>query len=128
MRTQLKSKGYGGSSRKIAAARAAVGRANAVLGSRGPMSSRGFRPSSYGGYIGGRPELKYVDVANTNIPLTAVWQVVHINPIAQGTDNNSRIGRQAMMKSLIFNRNIFNNYQLPQCFQRSILQIGHRIR
>lgn len=108
MRTQLKGKSYGGSSRKIAAARAAVGRANAVLGSRGPMSSRGFRPSSYGGYLGGRPELKYVDVANTNVNLSVVWQVVHINPIAQGTDNNSRIGRQAMMKSLIFNGNVFN--------------------
>lgn len=108
MRTQLKSRSYGGSSRKIAAARAAVGRANAVLSTRGSMSSRGFGSSLSRGYFGGRPELKYVDVTNTNIALTTTWAVAHINPIAQGTDNNSRIGRQAMMKSIIFNGNCFN--------------------
>ncbi|AJD07528.1 capsid protein [Sewage-associated circular DNA virus-18] len=103
---------YKGSSRKIAAARAAVGRANAVLASRSSMSSGSYGPPASRGFYGqyslrGRAELKFVDATSTNAAVTTTWQGALINGIAQGADFNQRIGRKAQMKSVLFNGNFF---------------------
>lgn len=98
-----------GTSRKIAAARAAVGRANAVLSRRGGMSQGGYGPSFNRGYnLGGRGELKFVDTSNQNIAMTTSWQLALVNGVAQGTDYTNRVGRKTTMKSVIFNGNVFN--------------------
>lgn len=71
---------------------------------RAPLSTRGF----YGQYSRrGRAELKFVDTTATNVAVTTSWQLVLLNGVTQGTDYNSRIGRQMMNKSIIFNGNIF---------------------
>jgi len=44
-------------------------------------------------------------VLNTAVPVT--WSVNLINGVTQGTDFNSRIGRQMQNKSILFNGNIF---------------------
>ena len=110
---QNKSGKYRGSSRKIAAARAALGRANQVLANRSSMSSRSYGPLANRGWYGeyslrGRAELKYVDVRNVNVALTTAWSVVPINLLLQGSDNTQRIGRKVIMKSILFNGNVFN--------------------
>ena len=98
---------------KAGRARAAVAKAanllrvrsTATTGSYGPPANRGF----YGSYsLRGRSELKFVDTTNANIVMTTTWGVALVNGVAQGTDFNQRIGRKSMMKSIIFNGNVFN--------------------
>ena len=96
---------------KAQRARQAVARASQLLksrtttttGSLGPPATRGF----YGAYRQrGIPELKFVDTTSLNNPVQLTWNVGLVNGIAQGTDFNQRIGRKAMMKSILFNGNI----------------------
>jgi len=110
-RSQLKGKSYG-STRKVAAARAAVNRASSILRARGtsymaPSSSRGF----YGNYKSngrrGFPELKFIDNFANGNPVTNTGTTVLINGVGQGTDYNQRIGRHAIMKSILLNWNVY---------------------
>lgn len=68
--------------------------------------------SSYGGYLvpaplkgaiapyGGRPELKYVDVASSAYVCDTTGTVTALNLLAVGDDNNTRDGRQVTIKSV----------------------------
>lgn len=100
-----------GTSRKIAAARIAVSRANAVLKARSAMSPGSYGPPASRGFYnfgGGRNELKFVDSADTNKAVAVGGEIFLLNGIATGTDITNRVGRKICMKSLIFNANIFN--------------------
>ena len=99
-----------GTTRKIAAARIAVSRANAVLKARSSMSSGSLGPPASRGFFnlgGGRNELKYLDLAGLNLPITTAGTVTVINACATGTDVINRVGRKITMKSILFNVNSF---------------------
>lgn len=104
-----------GANRKVAAAKKAVARASRVLGSTSamdiaPPSTRGFFGAlNRRGNRSSRPELKYVDLAGTNVGTTATWSVVLLNGLALGTDITARIGRKCCMKSILFRINHFNS-------------------
>lgn len=100
-----------GTSRKIAAARIAVSRANAVLKARSSMPSGSYGPPASRGFYnfgGGRNELKFVDVFDANKAVLTGGEIFLLNGIATGTDISNRVGRKVCMKSLIFNANVFN--------------------
>lgn len=101
-RASIKFRGRTYSSRKVAAARQAVGRASAILRgrTRAPLRTGGF----YGLYTKrGRDELKTIDTglitfasldnANGNFQL--------LNGVDTGTDYTNRIGRKIIAKSLL---------------------------
>lgn len=99
-----------GTTRKIAAARIAVSRANAVLKARSAMSSGSYGPPASRGFYnfgGGRNELKYIDLQGVNIALTTAGTVTLINACAAGTDVINRVGRKICMKSLLWCCNNF---------------------
>ena len=100
-----------GTSRKIAAARIAVSRANAVLKARSAMSSGSYGPPASRGFYnlgGGRNELKFIDSADVNKAILTGGEIFLLNGVATGTDISNRVGRKICMKSLIFNANVFN--------------------
>jgi len=99
-----------GTTRKIAAARIAVSRANAVLKARSAMSPGSYGPPASRGFYnlgGGRNELKYLDLQGLNLPITTAGTVTVINACATGTDVINRVGRKITMKSILFNVNSF---------------------
>lgn len=94
----IKSKSYN-TTRKLAAARKAVGRARALL--RG----RTMAPPRTGGFWGvrqriGSRELKSVDVDVATYVADTTGTVTLLNGVAAGTDFTDRIGRKIVMKSL----------------------------
>ena len=102
-----------GTSRKSAAARIAVSRANAVLKARSAMSPGSYGPPATRGFYnfgGGRNELKYIDLAAVDQNIGTGGTVVLINGCATGTDIQNRIGRKICMKSIVFN---VNNFPVP---------------
>lgn len=71
-----------------------------------PLATRGFRGQYY--RRGTRKELKFVDTGALNTAITATWQVVHLNGVAQGSDYNQRIGRHMYTKSILANILCYN--------------------
>lgn len=71
---------------------------------RAPLSTRGLT-----GAYRGLKELKFNDVAASAQALTTTWSVAVLNGITQGTDFNQRIGRHAIMKSILFNGVVYNS-------------------
>lgn len=96
------------SSRQSVAKAAQLIRARMVGAPRAPLSTRGFS-GAYAGNRRGIPELKYTDNSVVISPILGSGTIQLVNGIAQGTDFNQRIGRQATMKSVLFNGNWYQS-------------------